>query len=786
MNRKNIHVSLSEAKGSSGTLKGLDIQIGKVKGEQWEEKEGPTSFPDHTALRNWDRTLLSRYKPLYMPFCDLCCLCTYGKCDLSGGKRGACGIGMEAQQSRIVLLAACIGAATHISHARHLVDHVVEKHGRRTPIDIGGSNIDVEAPIIRLVCGIKPKTLADLEIVLEYLEGQVTELLAATHTGQESDPLDFESKVFHAGMIDHVGLEVADIAQISAFDLPKADPEAQLIDLGLGTIDATKPVILVIGHNVPPAIDIIKYSREHDLSGKIEVTGICCTAIDLTRFDPSAKIVGPISWQLRYIRSGVPDLIVVDEQCVRADLLIEAGNIQAPLIATSSKNCAGLVDRTEDNPDDIVADLISGKVPGVLILDSEKVGEVAVRTACISHENRQGKKVRTIPTQEELIEFAKTCGGCMECTRACPNETDLPDAMKQAATGDTSSLAGIYDSCIGCGRCEAVCNKGIPVHSCLVAAAEDQVSHEKFTVRAGRGAIQDIEIREVGGPIVLGEIPGVVAFVGCANYTNGASEVAEMAREFANRRYIAVTSGCSAMAIGMYRNEDGQTPYEEFHGRFDAGGIVNVGSCVSNAHIAGAAIKIASIFAKRNLRGNYEEIADYVYNRVGAVGIAWGAMSQKAAAIAAGFWRLGIPVIVGPHGAKYRRMLLGRKDNEESWYVYDSRTGEKVYVGPVPEHLFITAETKEEAMVLAAKLCMRPNDTSRGRSMKLTHFIDLYKRLYGIMPEDIHLFIRSPADIPITMKEELLPILQEKGYKESKIPDPTLLISQIRNRKGES
>ena len=784
MNRKNIHIHLSEAKSSTGSLKGLDIQIGKIKGEQWDEIEGPTPFPDHTDLRSWDRTLLSRYKPLYLPFCDLCCLCTYGKCDLSGGKRGACGISMEAQQSRIVLLAACIGAATHISHGRHLVNHLIEIHGRKTPINVGETNVDVEAPMIRLVCGIKPKTLADLETVLDYLETQVTELLAAAHTGQESDPLDFESKVFHAGMLDHVGLELADLTQISVFDFPKADPEAELVNLGLGTIDSEKPVILVIGHNVPPAIDIIQYTKEHNLSGTIEVTGICCTAIDLTRYDPDAKIVGPISWQLRYIRSGVPDLIVVDEQCVRADLLIEAGNIQAPLVATSSKNCAGLVDRTDDNPDQIVADLISGAVPGVLILDPKKVGEVAVRAAIQSHEIRKTIKTSKIPTLEELIEYAKFCGGCMECTRACPNETPIPDAMKQAATGDITLLAEIYQSCIGCGRCEDVCNKNIPVHNALVAAARDIVTSEKYTVRAGRGAIQDIEIREVGGPIVLGEIPGVVAFVGCANFPNGVSEVAEMAREFAKRRYISVASGCSAMAIGMYRNEDGQTPYEEFHGRFDAGGIVNVGSCVSNAHISGAAIKIASIFAKRNLRGNYEEIADYVYNRVGAVGIAWGAMSQKAAAIAAGFWRLGIPVIVGPHGAKYRRMLLGRKDNEANWFVYDTRTGEKVQVGPVPEHLFISAETKEEAMVLIAKLCMRPNDTSRGRSMKLTHYIDLHKRLYGIIPDDVHLFIRSSSDIPITMKEELISILKEKGFKDQKIPDPTLLKSQIRSQKG--
>ncbi|TET56379.1 acetyl-CoA decarbonylase/synthase complex subunit alpha, partial [Candidatus Bathyarchaeota archaeon] len=100
-------------------------------------------------------------------------------------------------------------------------------------------------------------------------------------------------------------------------------------------------------------------------------------------------------------------------------------------------------------------------------------------------------------------------------------------------------------------------------------------------------------------------------------------------------------------------------------------------------------------------------------------------------------------------------------------------------------HLFTTAETKEEAMVLVAKLVMRPNDTTKGRAIKLTHYVDLHKRLYGLMPDDIHLFVRNKADIPITMKEEFLKILEEKGWKEMRIPDPTLLPRLIRKRKGE-
>lgn len=780
MTDNGINLKIRELQSNTGHIRDLEISIGKFKQDNWTELQGPTPFPTMTALRDWDKKLLARYQPFYMPFSDLCDLCTYGKCDLTGNKRGACGINMSTQQSRTYLLAACIGAATHTSHARELVTHTIQKFGSDRLLDPGGLAVGVEAPLIRLVCGIKPEKLGDLETVLDYLENQLTHLISATHTGQEGDHIDFESKVLHAGMIDQVGMEVADIAQISVFGFPKADPNAPLVDIGMGAVDTKKPVILVIGHNVLPAINIIDYLKDKRLSDEVEVTGICCTAIDATRYSPKAKIIGPMSWQLRYIRSGIPDVIVVDEQCIRCDSLIEAERIRAPFIATSEKNCLGLTDRTRDPADEIVADLVSGRDPGVLILDPDKVGEVAVKTARAVAPER--KKSSTLLPSQEIIDYAKICtqsNMCLLCQRACPNDLNIPDSIKAAGQGNFKKLIDIYDECVGCARCEQVCLQGLPLYAMIVSAAAQKMREETFKVRTGRGAIRDTEIRKVGGPIVLGDIPGVVAFVGCSNYPKGGEEVAEMCMEFAKRRYIVCTSGCSAISAGMYRNEEGKTAYEMYPGSFEAGGIVNVGSCVANAHISGAAVKIASIFGRRPLRGNYEEIADYVHNRVGAVGVAWGAMSQKAASIMSGFWRLGIPVVVGPHGTKYRRMLLGRADREQDWYVHDRRTGEKVYAGPVPEHLFFAAETKEEAMVMIAKLCMRPNDTGKGRATKLTHYIDLHRKLFGIIPDDIHLFVRTATDVPVTMKGEITRVLRERGWKETIIPDPTLLSNQI-------
>ncbi len=210
--------------------------------------------------------------------------------------------------------------------------------------------------------------------------------------------------------------------------------------------------------------------------------------------------------------------------------------------------------------------------------------------------------------------------------------------------------------------------------------------------------------------------------------------------------------------------------------------MVNIGSCVSNAHIAGAAIKIAGIFARRKLRGNFEEIADYILNRVGACGVAWGAMSQKAASIATGFNRWGVPVILGPHGTKaYRRLYLGRKDKEEDWYAYNVKAGgEPFYFGPAPEHLIYAAETKEEAMVMTAKLCIRPSDNPRGRLIKLSNYIDLHERLFGTMPDDWHLFVRDVSELPPARRKELKVELEKIGWKPMKMPpgkifDPTNL-----------
>jgi acetyl-CoA decarbonylase/synthase complex subunit alpha len=750
-------------------LRNVSIRIGKIveeEAEEWEEA-GPTPKPGIIELRKWDHRLLERYEPFYGPMQDFCNLCTMGPCDLSMNKRGACGIDLKTAKARLVTIACCIGASAHTAHARHLLDHLIEEYGEDLPIDLG-PDVNVEAPIIRTVIGIKPQTLGDLREALDWAEKEIVKVLHATHIGNEESLIDYESKAMHVSMADHVGMEVADIAQIVAYNLPKAEPDTPLVDTGFGIVDKTKPTIVVVGHNVMYARPVTDYLEEQGKLDDFEIAGLCCTAHDMTRYNSKAKIFGPISYQLRVIRAGIPDVIVSDEQCIRADLLEACKKMNIPLIATSDAAVRGLPDVSDWPVEKIVEALATGKLPGVFLPVPEKVGQVAPLVAeAIFKKYGENRKYRFFENDEELKAEIEKCTQCMNCVFTCPHSLRVDQGMAHAQkTGDLAKLAALEEQCLACGKCEQSCPKDIRIVNVIMRANFDKLYNKTGKTRIGRGPIQDTEIRKVGQPIVFGQIPGVIAAVGCINFPDEMKSIRDILEEFLKRRYIVVTSGCHAMDLGMTRDEDGQTLYEKYPGNFDAGGLVNVGSCVANSHIAGATIKIANIFAMRPLRGNYAEIADYVLNRVGAVGFSWGPYSHKAASIATGFNRLGVPVVVGPHGTKYRRAYIGKPWKKEKWWVYDIKSRQRVNIEPAPDSLLVAVETKEEAIVQLARLCIRPNDTAQGRQIKLTHYIELSQKYFGGLPDDWYLYVRSEADLPLRQRDELLKVLEEEhGWK---------------------
>ncbi|MBD3351799.1 MAG: CO dehydrogenase/acetyl-CoA synthase complex subunit epsilon [Candidatus Lokiarchaeota archaeon] len=782
-------IKVEKYSGRFGKIKGFEMTIGKlVSGDDTEwEPMGPTPKPCIADLRDWFMRLMKRYPPFYMPVNDICELCTFGKCNLANNRRGACGINLDGSVGKIVSAACCIGASCHSAHGDHLMHYLLEKYGD-VPIDFG-DEVEVEMPITRMLTGIKPLKISDLKEAMAWAQHQITHVLAAAHTGQEGSYLDYEVKSFAAGLADGVGMEISDAVQISGYGFPKGDTDAPLVEVGMGTIDRDKANILMIGHNVAPGIELVDYMRKKGIEDKVDVGAICCTAIDLTRYYDAAKVVGSISKQLNYIRTGVPDVVMVDEQCINLKCFEEAQKIKAPFIASNDKCMFGLEERSDDPIEEIVEDLASYKEPGVLLLDHEKAGIVAVEVALKVRDKR--RKMKFLKTKEEMMAIAQECTECGNCQRNCPNDIPTTQIMHWAKNGEYEKIAPWAEECLSCGRCEDDCiSHGLSPFDQIIFADKERIASEKFMMRAGRGPVRDTEIRDVGAPIVMGEIPGVVAIVGCANYHSKDNEVALIAEEFVQRGYIVLATGCGAMDIARYKTENGTSLYEEYVGAFERGGLVNIGSCVSNPHITGAVCKVANIFARRPLRGNFEEIADYSLSRVGAVGLAWGAMSQKAASIASHVNGLAIPVVVGPHSAEYRRMYIGRTDQKEQWKSVDGRTGKMIDEAPCPEHLLVTAEDLNECMVLMAKLCLRQADGVKGRSIKLAHWIDISKKYLGAMPaaKELAKYVRVEGDIPPNLKNEVLEMIKSVGWKPKPVcTDPTTNpeLASINRRKNK-
>jgi acetyl-CoA decarbonylase/synthase complex subunit alpha len=108
----------------------------------------------------------------------------------------------------------------------------------------------------------------------------------------------------------------------------------------------------------------------------------------------------------------------------------EAKAVGAPYITTNEKIMGGFPDRTDDPTDEIVDDLVSGKMDGVLILDPIKAGVVAAETAIKIKPIRKSKS--GVPNEQGCIDMAMNCNGCGNCQRNCPNDLPLIEGVNLA------------------------------------------------------------------------------------------------------------------------------------------------------------------------------------------------------------------------------------------------------------------------------------------------------------------------------------------------------------------
>jgi CO dehydrogenase/acetyl-CoA synthase alpha subunit len=125
-------------------------------------------------------------------------------------------------------------------------------------------------------------------------------------------------------------------------------------------------------------------------------------------------------------------------------------------------------------------------------------------------------------------------------------------------------------------------------------------------------------------------------------------------------------------------------------------------------------------------------------------------------------------VIVGPASSLgWNRYLVGNRYDRSKWRVYHGETGKRREVEPVPEHLMMLVETKEEALTMLARSVLTVKDYRESRATHLEVLIDYYQRFYNQLPEDWHLLVRSDFELPPRYRRHMVSLLAAQNGWET-------------------
>lgn len=752
-----------------------NLVVDIVTNDEWVERRMQQMRPHFDPfiqvqdMEEWDRQNLDRYPPTYAPLFLSCGLCGVHPCDLGGGRKGSCGLTPEKAISLRGLQQACTGAGQFIHQARLLYDYLISHLDPSARIDLG-YQIYYRCPNIMMVTGTYPEHLSELEPVLSYLERELAEAVAACSPATPLTPQDLEGRTFQLGMLSFVAMEVSELINMCAMDhncagrldivaLQKWPPPTT--PTGVGGVDRTRFVLLFVGTADIIGWEVVKRVKAEGLEEKVELCGVGDAGLKLSRIYDGARVLGIGAHLLKFLRLGIPDLILYDGGCVPVDLLAEARKLEVPVILPSKLAFSFLPNLTRCSPEEIVAHFREHPAAAACIVDYPKAAQAALALREVLPRSRKGLTF----VQGDLQELSKAYGDRQELDLSCPAELELAEAFEAAGQGDIEGFRRRVKGCTFCGRCEAhTTGKASPLEL-ILKGSEAELQAERAHMRAGRGPVTHVEYRDAAFS-VWAACPGFITLTGCAATPNAVEEIAWLAEEYASIGFIVYLSGCAAIAAGQVKDAQGKTVYERHYGTFQIRGVVNTGECSTNCHCLGGDTKLSVIAGRVPYRANYIEIADYLLNRWGSTVVIWGATSEKLFAMASGWARIGIPALIGPASQELMdRFLLGDGKDSSRWWLYDILRGKKVYVEPGKSHLIAPVSTKEEALNVAARLMMSPCDITPARETRIMHYVDTYQPLEKGLPEDWHHFCRGITELPTRLKFKLLRDLDRKGWE---------------------
>ncbi|RJR30934.1 MAG: hypothetical protein C4576_32545 [Desulfobacteraceae bacterium] len=681
--------------------KGLDEEmLATIIEEDWAEAHylqfgGKLNlFLTRSDLKEWDEFLIDRYAPEYGQSRSVCNDCSWGPCELVGGK-GRCGLEMKGYQARLGLRYSCLGCLPQLVHSRDLLEKALSLFGKEKALDMGRNFIVSDhAPNIGILTGIYARNLGDLGDALNYAEREFNKLIRGSYLVLQA--MEAESGAFHSGSLLMLCMEVSEIIKMCCFNFTNTGnekletlgdfPPAKL-NSGPGSVNRNKPVIIFVGDDFLPAWFCVESLKKEGTEEEIEICGIGPAGDDIVRFFPKGHILGPVLSTAELLKSGIADVTVAGEGCLplELDISVDSDKAKTPFIWTGRQGI-GVEDRTGTPVEEMVS-LYQALGP-IWVRDAEKAGKCAAGIAMKVLQER-----KNLPLSEQT---GKVSGG-------------------------------------------------------------------NWIIRAGRGPTSIAEQLQSAFALMWGNSPGLVMMLGCGNAEK--SELGWLAEEFVARNCIVMTAGCAASEIGRhFDDKSGRYIYQRYESAAQARNLINFGGCDAICHPLGFLIRYMRPAGGISSYGNLAEVANGIYQVMPAVLVIWGVgCSERMYCVANALARLGIPVIAGPRsGLNWPRYLKGDPGNYSKWWAYHGGDGARRDVEPVPENLIESVESKEEVLIRAARLFLRPGNFRDARRSILDLNIELSQKYSNEMPEGWHHWIRSDAELPPRSKVRMLRLLREE------------------------
>ncbi|MHB8074816.1 anaerobic carbon-monoxide dehydrogenase catalytic subunit [Desulfosporosinus fructosivorans] len=290
----------------------------------------------------------------------ICCrICIAGPCRVKKeegpGSRGICGATAYTIVSRNLVRMIAGGAASHSEHARHVLHtahSLVEGHAPDYEIKspakliklaeklgiatLNRGNLEILKDVVELgyadfgryqdrplafldsfLTEGRRKKFHETNIMPRNIDGSITELIAQTAMGVDSDPVNIIFGGLKSSLADlggeYIGTNLSDVL----FGIP----EPIVSEANLGVINPKMVNIAVHGHNpvlsemVVAAARVMKEEAIKAGAEGVNIVGICCTGNELLMREGVYLATSSASQEMA-ILTGALDAMVVDIQCI--------------------------------------------------------------------------------------------------------------------------------------------------------------------------------------------------------------------------------------------------------------------------------------------------------------------------------------------------------------------------------------------------------------------------------------------------------------------------------------